>query len=82
MLSDVAITATMASRWHGIVMAYPLSRVILLVDDLNLNFYLNVAGSTWNDASVTASLGLHQGISTMEAMVCIRMGGMIVPWFG
>ena len=78
----MAIAATMDGQWHGIVMAYALSRVILLVDKLKLNFYLNADGYRWNDASMTASLGLHQGISTMKAMVCIRMDSTIVPWFG
>ena len=63
-------------------MSYAQCSVILLVDYLKLNFYLNAVGYTQNDASVTAFLSVYQGISNMETMVYIRVGGTIVPWFG
>ena len=81
-LPNVAIVATMVGRWHVIVMVRVLCSVIFLVDWVILNFHLNAAGSTPYDASMRESLRWNQGITTMDAMVYIRMGGTIVPWFG
>ena len=47
-----------------------------------LNFYLNAAGYTQSNASVSYSVCWNQGIPTIVAIVFIHMGGTIAPWFG